>query len=462
MTLSSLAPASQIFDWKCQPAAEQLILEILQSCLEGNKTLSELQFNLAKFTSTRIQDWVDHFSLGYSKDLENRLSDTGFTVISSTPTYRVFYHPGAQLPMVILKDHPDTVKEIAIISENIADFLMVRGIGGYIEGAPYSPYRRCHFNTENEIAFYIVERKGSLTMEPIIQGDDYLYRYIDGIELWQSRPRSLENEDEAMTLTLSIAEELILSLGKNQAAWVVLEVERKYWQSRNKAAQIQKSRQDRYGLGWANHDHHTFRSSRRHFHSLVRLFEMLGFYCRERFYAGAEAGWGAQVMENPEAKLILFLDVDLAPDELSFDFAHQHLSELPKLGTVGLWCALHGDSILKGGMHHLEAQFSFDDLTKDLAEVGIKMMDPFSSFDYLHQAFTVGEIWPVDSKRVKELVSSGKITQEMGDKFISNGAIGSHMENLQRTQGYKGFNQKNVSNIIQKTDPRKMQIASGA
>jgi len=31
------------------------------------------------------------------------------------------------------------------------------------------------------------------------------------------------------------------------------------------------------------------------------------------------------------------------------------------------------------------------------------------------------------------------------------------MENLQRREGYKGFNQKNVSNIIKRTDPRKLK-----
>jgi hypothetical protein len=105
-------------------------------------------------------------------------------------------------------------------------------------------------------------------------------------------------------------------------------------------------------------------------------------------------------------------------------------------------------------MHHLEAQFMFEELTQDLADRGIKMMNPFSSFPYLKQAFTVGESWPIDPIRVHALVEQGKITSEQGEKFIAHGAIGSHLENLQRREGYKGFNQKNVSLIIKKTDPR--------
>jgi hypothetical protein len=211
-------------------------------------------------------------------------------------------------------------------------------------------------------------------------------------------------------------------------------------------------------MGWGNHDHHTFRSSRKLFPALVRLFEILGFHCRERFYAGQEAGWGAQVMENPRAKLVLFLDVDLAPDELDQDFSHHPLMDLDHLGTIGLWCRLHGDSILQSGMHHLEAQFSFENLKQDLSANHIRMMEPFSNFSFLKQAFTEGEVWQVNPKRIEELLKENKISVEQAQKFLRSGAIGSHLENLQRREGYKGFNQKNVSHIIKETDPRHLTV----
>jgi len=144
------------------------------------------------------------------------------------------------------------------------------------------------------------------------------------------------------------------------------------------------------------------------------LFEILGFHCRERFYAGKEAGWGAQIMGNSRCRLVLFLDVDLAPEEIDIDFAHHELHELDSLGTVGLWCALHGDSILKAGMHHLEAQFMFDELKEDLLKLGIRMMDPFSNFPYLRQAFTAGEIWSVDPAKVQELLQKGLLSSKGG------------------------------------------------
>jgi hypothetical protein len=53
------------------------------------------------------------------------------------------------------------------------------------------------------------------------------------------------------------------------------------------------------------------------------------------------------------------------------------------------------------------------------------------------------------------LRSRGLITDEQFEQFAKEGAIGSHLENLQRKGGFKGFNQKSVSVIIEATDPRR-------
>jgi hypothetical protein len=443
-----------IMMWERQPKAEKLIERIVESCCEENQFISNFQQELHKHSSTRLFDWLDHVIVGYSPAIEQELIDTGFISDAAATSYRVFFHPRAQLPRVLVRDHDKPIGGVAVKVESIADFLMAQGMSGWIEGSPFSPFRRCIAVTENDVSLQVVERRGTHSMEPIYLDANHLEKYLEATEKWQSRARNLKDEDQAMARTVALAEELVEMLGTDMAAWVVLECERKYWQARNTAGQIQKNRQDRLGMGWANHDHHTFRSSRQHFNQLVRIFEILGFHCRERFYAGAEAGWGAQVMENPRCGLVLFLDLDLSQEELEIDFAHHPLQNLKQLGTVGLWCALHGDSILKAGMHHLEAQFMFEDLKNDLQHLGVGMMDPFSNFDYLKQAFTHGEIWPVDPGRVNNLIERGFLKHEEADKFITYGAVGSHLENLQRREGYKGFNQQNVSVIIRKTDPR--------
>jgi hypothetical protein len=447
----------EVFEWHCQPEAEALISKILADALENNHFLATLEKDLLEKTSTRLFDWVDHIELGYSESLHKELQDLGFVSEVSTPSYRVFSHPAAKLPLITVKDQSHSFIAVAIVVENIADFLMVRGLSGAIEGSLFAPFRRACVSKERGIFVYIVERRGTLFMEPVTFRDKEIETICLSYEKWQTRPRAAdgrEKEEEEMERALTFAQELVEAVGSGLAASIVLDVERKYWQSRNKAGQIQKNRQDHLGLGWANHDHHTFRSSRHSFRSLVRLFEILGFTCRERFYAGQEAGWGAQVMEHKQARLVLFLDVDLAPHEVAIDFAHLPLEDKKDLGTIGLWCALHGESILKAGMHHLEAQFFFDKLSSDLSKEGIGMMSPFTNLAYLKQAFTVGEQWKVPSRRIQHLLERGQITKEQADRFLSHGALGSHLENLERKEGYKGFHQKSVSQIIQKTDPR--------
>ncbi|MDE1847278.1 MAG: hypothetical protein KGH52_04450, partial [Candidatus Micrarchaeota archaeon] len=225
-----------------------------------------------------------------------------------------------------------------------------------------------------------------------------------------------------------------------------------------RAGQVQKDRQDRLGLGWGNHDHHTYRSSRHSFTKMIGIFEAMGYTCREKYYAGDKAGWGAQILEHKICNIVVFTDVDLSPTETAIDFSHKGLQERKDLGTVGLWVGLHGESMLQAGMHHLEARFLFDKLKADLEKQGVAVMAPFSYFDFLKQAFTQGDVWKVDKGRLDRLMSKGSISREQYDKFLREGAIGSHMENLERDQGFKGFNKASVTKIIEKTDPRKQNL----
>ena len=81
-------------------------------------------------------------------------------------------------------------------------------------------------------------------------------------------------------------------------------------------------------------------------------------------------------------------------------------------------------------------------------------MKPFTDLPFLRQAFTAGEVWSVEESRLDALLQSGQITSESADKFRADGAIGSHLEILERNAGYKGFNQSGINDIIRETDPR--------
>jgi hypothetical protein len=168
-------------------------------------------------------------------------------------------------------------------------------------------------------------------------------------------------------------------------------------------------------------------------------------------------------MEHAVTGITTFNDVDLSPQELMGDLGHARLPAKKELGTVGLWVGLHGEAILQAGMHHLECQFDWLALVDQLSrEAGIRTMGPFTTFPYLRQAFTEGERWAVPESRLKTLLARGQITQLQAEQFRIEGAIGSHLENLERNDGFKGFNQKGVSDIISRTDPRRQTALAGA
>jgi hypothetical protein len=459
------APAAS-FDWKRWPKTEALVDRLVSAALGGNAFAAGLARRMASETNTRFADWVDHFVVHDRPGLREELERHGYArqPLFFAVNSAVNAHDGGMFPRVVVTPGAGPeVREVAIKVESVAAFSRAHDLGLEVLGYPLGPYRVGRVPGEST-ALAAVERRGYLGFEPFPgdlarEGRLKPHAARDALaarELWQGRRRRFDDDAQGFDATEeTLARVIDLAGSRDLACHLVFEVERDYWQSRNRAAQAQKARQDRLGLGWANHDHHTFRCSRRFFPRVIRVFETLGFRLRERFHAGEHAGWGAQILEHPTTGIVIFADLDLAPDEADHDFAHHPLPDLPRPNTVGLWVGLHGESLLEAGMHHLEAQFDFDGLRDGLkAEAGVETMKPFSDFPFLRQAFTAGERWPVEPHRADRLLAAGWISAEQHARFLKEGALGSHLENLQRREGYKGFNQQAVSAIIAATDPR--------
>jgi len=448
------------FEWQLYPEAEAWLADHLGSWVAEVPAARALSDALLQRAGCRLADWLDYLILADGDRPRAQLRELGFEPedVEAQPGDLVYHRPAAVLPRIVLRAQAQDVPGAAIGGvirvESIPAFLMANRRSAVIEGTPLSPYRRATIWKQADHEIGVVERRGHSGLVPVQMPPEYPERYLHAFETWAGRPRLFEQVQIGMEHTLGLAQRLASELGPDTAAWIALEAERAYWQQRNRAGQVQKARQDSLGLGWANHDHCAFRSSREAFTPLIQILKALGFRPRERFYAGAQAGWGAQVMEQPACGLAIFCDVDLSPDEVSTDFSTQPLGPRQDLGTIGLWCALHGESVLGAGAHHLAARFDFDAITAGLAEWNIKLMRPFSDFPYLRQAFTWGERWSVSPERLNKLVSAGQITGEQRAQFAERGALSSHLENIQRGQGFKGFNQQMVSDIIQRTDPR--------
>ena len=445
------------YDWPLCYDAENLILEKLAVFTRRNGFAGGLERTMREHTGTLLLDWVDH--LVVSRDDLPRFLATGYVEEGSDATGRTAYwHPEAMLPRVLVDLNVESRYSPTVVAlkvDSVADFAVAHRINGEPQGEPFSRFRRLTVATENGATLDAIERRGYRGCLPGESKPGELNAIIKAHELWKTRRRIFDDDAEGFRSTHRLLDRIIAMAGRDMACHIVFAEERAYWESRNRAGQLQKLRQDQVGLGWANHDHHTFRNSRQHFVQLMRALEKLGFERRERYYAGAEAGWGAQILEQPVEGIVAFCDVDLEPDETHIDFSREGLDVSSRLGTIGLWVGLHGESFLDAGMHHLECRFDYESLREQLAYLNVNTMKPFSDFPFLKQAFTEGERWPVRPERVDRLVRAGLITAEQADKFIKEGAIGSHLENLQRKGGFKGFNQKSVSVIIEATDPRK-------
>lgn len=439
--------------WTVQPDAARVIAGLAMALTERSPRLAQLERRMREETATSLVDWLDHIAVHPQPGVEARWREAGFSA-TTRDGVTIWRHPGGRFPLLVSDpalDPPDGMVA-GLRVDAVADALTALRGSGEPEGEPLAAYRRARLWTESGIAVLAVERHGWPGFAlPRPRRPEVALRVQESFRL---RRRNFPEPEDGFAELHRLIDRAIAEVGRDEACDRFFAAERDYWQHRNRAARIQKGRQDALGLGWANHDHHTYRSSRRWYSSLIAVLEKLGLECRERFHAGAEAGWGAQVLEHPVTGIVVFADVDLAPEEIAGDIAHSPLPRLPRLGTIGLWCGLHGEAILDAGMHHLECTFLHDELTTQLAAFGVVMMKPFTDFPHLKQAFTQGERWAVEESRLEHLLIQGAITMEQAATFRAEGAIGSHLENLERRQGFKGFNQHGVSRIIAGTDPR--------
>jgi hypothetical protein len=459
------SPSDPMVEWLRYPEAEAYVGEKLDEFVRAMPPAAALQADLILKTSSRLVDWVDHLVMADGDAPRGQLAELGFERqdVPVDVGDTAYHHPGALFPGILLREgtaaKPGVIVSADVQVEDVNEFLMTHHKAAPVEGSLLGPYRRARVWKGNERELFVVERRGHQGYVPEYVAPDHAQRYLEVYERWATRQRVFAELSEGMERTLALARSLVSEMGTDLAAWIVFSAERAHWQRRSRAGQVQKARQDRLGLGWANHDHHTFRSSREAFPTLIQILETFGFRPRERFYAGAEAGWGAQVMEQRNCRFAVFADVDLGPEEVEGDFAHRELPSRQALGTVGLWCGLHGESMLTAGLHHLAGRFDFDAATAGLAEWDIDMMEPFSEFSYLRQAFTKGEWWEVAPERLERLLATDQIDLRQAERFAQDGAVGSHLENIQRGEGFKGFNQQTISDIIRRTDPR---VESGA
>lgn len=444
-------------EWTPRPDAARVVTTASDRVTDALPVARALADRLLAEAGVRFADVIDTIYLSSGSPLFADAKRAGWEHAVDDGGWQLYRNASGVFPQIAVGMTKLPVERVAIDLkvESVAHFLFIHQLNRTILGDVTHVWRRAEVADEPGVATLgIVERHGWQGLFNDRDTIDLAARQR-AYESFLTRPRQFDDDDDGFDATDRLVDRAIETVGRDVACELFFATEREFWMNRNRAGRLQYLRQQALGFGWANHDHHTYRSSRAHFKRLVATWEKLGLVCRERFYAGRQAGWGAQVMEQPVTGIVTFNDVDLSPDELMGDFSHDGLAAGDHLGTVGLWCGLHSESFLAAGMHHLEAMFSFEDLKGQLQQQGVGVMKPFTDFPYLRQAFTEGERWSVSEQRIQRLLNDGLITTEQATQFREKGAIGSHLENLERNDGFKGFNQTGVSEIIAATDPRK-------
>ena len=438
--------------WTTQPRAESIVRRLLDDALARVPDARAFSDRLASDLGVRVRDILDHFVLP-TASMQSELEDAGW-VDDGEGAWR---NSTGMFPAVLLGGSELVV---GFKVEYVSEFVAAQGLDARIDGRDGAPYRSCRAFEKDGVCFLAVERRGSTGFASADPGDRSIRAARLALQSFRARRRQFDSIPSGFDHTDGLVRAAVGDLGKDWACWLWLRAEREYWEGRCRAGRVQKARQDAHGIGWANQDHHTYDSSREHFHRAVRVLETLGFECRELFYAGHQAGWGSQILEQPALGSVIFADIDLAPEELGIDFAHLELEALPQLRRAGLWCALHGESMLEAGINHLECMYDHTTCNAQLAKAGVKFMKPFSDFPHLYQELTEGEWWPVDPARVDRLEAAGLITAEQAEDFRLHGAIGSHLENLERNEGFKGFNQPGIDGVLRIIDPRKNLVGA--
>jgi len=441
------------FNWAPWEEAETHLKGLIDEFLTSNDRAGELAGTIEWTTGTKLIDWVDHMVLPVDTVDEDTLQYMGFEEDNEAETMygaRCFRHKASNLFPLLLR--PGNLTELALRVEDVDAFTHKHQRAAEPLGDPLGPYRWVDVIKEHDHLLTTVDRRGysGFAFEDAYDIEDY----AQVLDVFRERQREFPSDGDGMVATKELIEEQLERLDVHRLADAWFKAEWEFWQSSNKVGHYQKSRQDHVGLGWANRDHQAYRCSRDQYKMYMDILKLLGLRQREIFHAGLEACWGAQVLEQPELGFVVFADVDLEPEDMETEFSTEGLKPLDHLGTIGLWVGLHGESMLQAGIHHLAIRVAFDRVVQDLNAKGYPSMAPFSEFDYLKQTFTVAQPWTMDEPRARFLLSKGYIDQEAFDRFGDKGAVGSHMELIERNHGFKGFNKDSVSQIIKETDPR--------
>lgn len=390
----------------------------------------------------RLIDLLDYIRLAVPAAQKKLLTREGFVSYGNIAGIGTLYrHDHALFPFLIVEEvksqKASTVLELAFKTEDLDHLQNVRGYSQPLREGKGSSFRRLSLSDTKGYTLSFVERKGNVRFEKdfkkvspqdLEEVHSLFGRYRD------SNIRNVTDPEEAFKKTVEVIAKAVHLVGIERAASEWVEAEVNYWEKGNRAGLVQGKFQRALGLGWSNKDHITYRNSKTFFPKTLEILSRLGFEKRERLRAEE---FTAQILEHPALGVSVFVDVD--PPEKK------------ELGTVGLWVKLHGESMLSAGLHHVACRYDFVKVQEVLRKEGIFFRPPFSNFYDLKQAFTEGEKRLVPEAHGRRLLREGLITQPQFKQYVTEGAIYTHLEDIERRNGFKGFNPHSVNKTLRDT-----------
>lgn len=266
----------------------------------------------------------------------------------------VWRAPNALLPDIIDSQHT----RIGLRVEAVEEFLAAIGSNARIEGPTYGPYRTATFIAGNEISFSAVERHGWAGNQLSPPGARIIRKARIHQQIFRTRRRQFQNVERALSYTLRLAQAAAADLGPEWAGALFARAEREYWQARSALASGQQQRQREAGVGWCTIANLTYASSREHLPTLVQILETLGYRQQpDLAWVGDAMDWAVLPMNPPPGAPSILVSFDLAPHENVKQVLNGTASPLTWHGRPGIWCALHGESILDAGLQGLSAYY---------------------------------------------------------------------------------------------------------
>ncbi|MGK0219959.1 MAG: hypothetical protein ACI9HE_003466 [Planctomycetota bacterium] len=370
-------------------AAFQAQLEAFRRALPQ---LDELKYLLEARTGTCLLDWVDALHLVTEPQRRQSWIDLGWKAEDSLSSQEVLRFPKDALPPIVLVRDLEARLDLRVddIESFLASYKDLRGRrpSCKIEGQPGSGLRRAHLAGHGIRSLAMVQRRGyaGFTVGAHTGDLDPELR-AQWTHTLRARQRVYASDRHGLTALGSLLTEAREALGVPQAADLFLHLEREYWQASNRAGSVQAARQVTLGLGWGNAHKHVYRCSIEHLEASLRIFTELGFERDEQ-----ASGSSFHELVHPRSRLRVVCEAD--PKSTS----------QAGIGPFGRWTALHGESLLRSGLHRLHA-----------SQHRGRASDPAVD----------SERWKVDPLRLRLQVERGLISDEDAQQITQQGARGS-------------------------------------